>query len=106
MHLTAMIESSPIAAVISDPRQPDNPIVECNRAFETLTGYGRDEIIGRNCRFLAGVGTEPEAQRQMREAIERAAPIVVELTNYRKNGKAFKKRPKIFDAIKRRLVRK
>src|SRR3546814_7933630 len=50
----------PIAAVISDPRLPDNPIVECNAAFSALTGYGPEEILGRNCRFLAGQGTEPE----------------------------------------------
>ena len=54
-----MIATSPIAAVVSNPRLPDNPIVECNDAFVALTGYGRDEIIGHNCRFLAGPGTEP-----------------------------------------------
>ena len=51
MSLKAMIATSPIAAVISDPRRPDNPIVECNDAFVALTGYSAAEIIGQNCRF-------------------------------------------------------
>ena len=84
------IRSTPIASIVTDNRLPDNPIIAANEAFLALTGYPPDEVIGRNCRFLAGIGTEPEAQRQMREAIERARPIVVELTNYRKNGKAFR----------------
>ena len=46
MSISAMISSSPIAAVISNPRLPDNPIVECNDAFVTLTGYSREDIIG------------------------------------------------------------
>ena len=47
MSLKTMIAASPIAAVITDPRRPDNPIVECNAAFAALTGYVPDEIIGR-----------------------------------------------------------
>jgi PAS domain S-box-containing protein len=43
-----------VAVVITDPRQSDNPIVDCNAAFEALTGYARSEIVGRNCRFCAG----------------------------------------------------
>jgi PAS domain S-box-containing protein len=51
-----MIQLSPIPAVISDPRQPDNPIIACNEAFLDLTGYSRQEVIGRNCRFSAWAG--------------------------------------------------
>ena len=47
MSPNAMIGSSPIAAVMSNPRLPDNPIVECNAAFEALTGYGRDNDRAR-----------------------------------------------------------
>ena len=84
------IRNTPIASIVTDNRLPDNPIIAANDAFLALTGYSLDEVIGRNCRFLAGVGTEPEARRQMADAIERQQPIVVELTNYRKSGKAFR----------------
>jgi len=85
-----MIENSPIAAVVSNPRLPDNPIVECNRPFLDLTGYARDEVIGRNCRFLRGPETEPWLIDKMREGIHAPRPVLVEIVNYRKNGHAFR----------------
>jgi len=90
MTLMAMIESSPIAAVISDPRQQDNPIVECNEAFVALTGYRSDEIIGHNCRFLAGEGTEPWLTEMLRNGIRRRQPVMVEILNYKKDGTPFR----------------
>ncbi len=86
----AMIENSPIAAVVSDPRLPDNPIIECNAAFMTLTGYGRDEIIGRNCRFLRGEGSEPELCETLRAGVRGRQPVMVEILNYKKDGTPFR----------------
>ena len=86
----AMIEASPIAAVISNPRLADNPIIACNRAFEELTGYGRDEIVGRNCRFLSGPGTEPGLSEEIREAVRERRPVLVEILNYKKDGTPFR----------------
>ena len=85
-----MIENSPIAAVVSDPRLPDNPIVECNTAFMALTGYGRDEIIGRNCRFLRGTGSEPELCETLRAGVRNRQPVMVEILNYKKDGTPFR----------------
>ncbi|WP_173843315.1 PAS domain-containing protein [Novosphingobium sp. TH158] len=90
MSLSAMIDHSAVAAVISNPRLPDNPIVECNAAFEALTGYGRDEIIGRNCRFLAGPNTEPALTAQIVQAVREKRPVLVEILNYKKNGTPFR----------------
>ena len=90
MSLKTMIAASPIAAVISDPRQPDNPIVECNAAFSALTGYAPGEIIGRNCRFLAGPGTEPDLTEALRASIREQRPALVEILNYRKDGTPFR----------------
>lgn len=90
MSLKTMIAASPIAAVISDPRLPDNPIVECNDAFSALTGYAPEEILGRNCRFLAGPGTEPELSEALRAAILERRPALVEILNYRKDGTPFR----------------
>lgn len=85
-----LISNSRVAAVVSDPRLPDNPIVACNQAFIDLTGFDRDEIVGRNCRFLRGAGTEPELTAILREAIGSVRPAMVELTNYRKDGTPFR----------------
>lgn len=85
-----LISHSNVAAVVSDPRLPDNPIVACNAAFLALTGYDRDEIVGRNCRFLRGAGTEPAQTEELRRAVAERRPVMVELTNYRKDGSAFR----------------
>ncbi len=90
MSLTALIGTSPIAAVISNPRLPDNPIVECNDAFVALTGFTREEIIGHNCRFLAGEATEPWLTEMLRSGIRRRQPVMVEILNYKKNGTPFR----------------
>ncbi|WP_188236652.1 PAS domain-containing protein [Sphingopyxis sp. LK2115] len=90
MTLKAMIATSPIAAVISNPHLPDNPIVECNDAFAALTGYRRDEIIGRNCRFLTGPDTEAELSAELRRAIRDRRAALVEILNYKKDGTPFR----------------
>jgi len=90
MTLSVMIQSSAIAAVISNPRLQDNPIVECNDAFSELTGYARDEIIGRNCRFLTGPDTEPALTERLKAGIREQRPTMVEILNYKKDGARFR----------------
>ena len=85
-----MILASPIAAVISNPRLPDNPIIACNQAFTDLTGYQRDEIIGHNCRFLAGKDTEPWLTEALRVGIKTGQPVMAEILNYKKDGTPFR----------------
>lgn len=69
---------------------PDNPIIACNDAFVELTGYAREEIIGRNCRFLRGSGTEDDKARILRDGIWRKQPVMVEIVNYKKDGTRFR----------------
>lgn len=85
-----MITQSAIAAVLSDPRQQDNPIVACNDAFLALTGYARGDVLGRNCRFLAGAGTETDQTDRLRAAIRGENATLVEILNYRKDGTPFR----------------
>lgn len=75
--------------VITDPRQPDNPIIFVNREFTYITGYEAADAIGRNPRFLQGPGTECEAAKVISQAVQTDSAICVELTNYRKSGEAF-----------------
>jgi PAS domain S-box-containing protein len=88
--LLASIVASPIAAVISDPRLPDNPIVAVNDAFCTLTGYPPDEILGRNCKFLAGPATEPWLSDRIRAGVRERRPVLVEIMNYKRDRTPFR----------------
>ena len=90
MAITDMINGSAVAAVISNPRLSDNPIIDCNDAFVALTGYAREEVIGRNCRFLTGPDSEPDRKEALRQGIHAQRPVMVEITNYRKNGERFR----------------
>lgn len=85
-----MIADSPIASVISNPRIDDNPLVACNKAFCDLTGYGPDAILGRNCRFLAGPGTEPWLTAAISDGVREHRPVLVEILNYKADGTPFR----------------
>ncbi len=90
MSFNDMIANSPIASVLSNPRLPDNPIIACNEAFMTLTGYAEPEIVGRNCRFLSGTATEPWLSDKIREGVRDHKPVLVEILNYKKDGTPFR----------------
>lgn len=75
--------------LLTDPNQPDNPIIYVSDGFLRHTGYTRDEVMGRNCRFLQGPATDPLVRAAVREAIAARRGIVVRILNYRKNGEAF-----------------
>ncbi len=85
----AAVQMSRMPMCLSDPHQPDGPIIFCNQAFEQLTGYGQDEILGRNCRFLQGPETDPQAVEQIRQAVAAEKDVHIELLNYRKDGSPF-----------------
>jgi PAS domain S-box-containing protein len=85
----AAAEMTRMPMVITDPNEPDNPIVFANGAFLDLTGYSREEVHGRNCRFLQGPLTDRGTVRQLREALAEPRPVAVELLNYRKDGTPF-----------------
>lgn len=86
---TTAINEAPVGVLMTDPTEADNPIVYVNDAFTNLTGYSREEILGRNCRFLQGPETEDEPVERMRAAIDAEEPVTVELRNYRKDGTMF-----------------
>ena len=74
---------------ISDATDPEHPIIYCNPAFESMTGYRRQEIIGKNGRFLHGSDTDPAAVEIIRQALQTESECKVILKNYRKDGTAF-----------------
>ncbi|WP_218014120.1 PAS domain-containing protein [Rubellimicrobium roseum] len=85
----AAVRATRMPMIITNPRLPDNPVVFVNNAFCRLTGYERDEILGRNCRFLQGPDTDPAALSRIREAIAAVRSIEIDIRNHRKNGEPF-----------------
>lgn len=75
--------------VLSDPRLPDNPIVFATPGFYKLTGYTPDQVLGRNCRFLQGPGTDPKAVDIIRKAIATGSDCTVCILNYKADGTPF-----------------
>lgn len=85
----AAIEMTRMPMVITDPHQDDNPIVFANNAFLDLTLYEREEVVGRNCRFLQGAQTDRGEVQKLREAIANEESIALELLNYKRDGTPF-----------------
>ena len=83
------LASSANGIVISDPNLPDNPVVYANPAFTEMTGYGEEEVLGRNCRFLQGSDRDQPAVGELRRAIREGASAEVVLRNYKKDGTLF-----------------
>lgn len=85
----AAVRATRMPMIITNPRLHDNPVIFVNDAFSKLTGYEREEILGRNCRFLQGPDTDPAAVRVLRDAVEVMRPVEIDIRNYRKSGEAF-----------------
>jgi PAS domain S-box-containing protein len=83
------VERTRMPMVVTDACKPDNPIVLANQAFLDLTGYSAEEVIGRNCRFLQGPGTAPDAIAALRRATADGRAVELEILNYRKDGTSF-----------------
>lgn len=83
------VERARMPMVITDARHGDHPIVLANQAFLDMTGYGADEVVGRNCRFLQGAKTSKAAIEKVRVAVAAGQECDVEVLNYRKDGSEF-----------------
>ncbi len=84
----AMDEAN-VGIQITDATQDDNPLVYVNEGFEEQTGYDRDEVLGRNSRFLQGPDTDAATIETLRTAVANDEPVTVEIQNYRKDGSSY-----------------
>jgi PAS domain-containing protein len=94
--ITTFLDRLPYAVLVSDARRENSPsgisfpIIYCNRAFEDITLYSRQEVLGKNCNFLQSkVYTEPQQVSKLAEALHSQCPIKVAITNVRKNNDPF-----------------
>ncbi|WP_369959339.1 EAL domain-containing protein [Pseudomonas benzenivorans] len=86
---TRAVEASVNAIVITDNQREDQPIAYVNPAFERITGYRSEEVLGRNCRFLQGEDRDQAELDNIRRALGAEEEGRAILRNYRKDGSAF-----------------
>ena len=84
-----------MSVVITNPWHDDNPMIYVSEEFETQTGYSPEEALGRNCRFLQGPGTDPNAVEAIRAALAARTTFTIDILNYRKSGEPFVNRLRI-----------
>ncbi|HEY9666039.1 MAG TPA: PAS domain S-box protein, partial [Coleofasciculaceae cyanobacterium] len=87
--LERAIAASNNGIIITDLQQPDNPVIYANSGFERITGYKREDVIGKNCRFLQGTDTTQPALDALRYAIVSGQEGQFILRNYRQDGTLF-----------------
>lgn len=87
--LSQILDTSINGITLSDPEREDNPLVYANEAFELITGYSREEILGRNCRILHGEDRDQPGLEKIRDAVKERKRVTTTLRNYRKDGTLF-----------------
>ena len=93
--LSAILDECVNGVTLADPDLEDAPIVYANKAFERLTGFSQEDIIGYNCRFLQGEDRDQPARFIIAEAMKKNEGVEVTLRNYKKDGTLFHNRLKI-----------
>jgi len=100
--LSAILDECVNGVTLADPDLDDAPIIYANKAFERLTGYSQEDIIGHNCRFLQGDDREQPGRYQIIEAMKNHEAVEVTLRNYKKDGTLFFNRLKITPLLDRK----
>lgn len=88
-HFDTLFAKEDVSVSMADPSQPNCPLIDVNDAFSALTGYKREEVLGKNCRFLQGAETSPESRNAISKGLSNNDTICVCIKNYRKDGTPF-----------------
>jgi PAS domain S-box-containing protein len=89
--LSKILDSSVNGITLADPDMEDMPLVYVNKAFEKMTGYTMEEVVGKNCRFMQGEDREHalKERHMMQKAFKNNEPLTLTFKNFRKNGEEF-----------------
>lgn len=87
--LVQTINQSGVGILITDPKLEDNPIIYTNDGFTNMTGYSKEEVLGKNCRFLQGPRTHHATVAKIRDGIQQEHKVHEEILNYRKDKSTF-----------------
>jgi len=88
-HIHDFFQSSQIPLTLSDPQLPDDPLILANQSFYRMTGYGPDEVLGANCRFMQGKDTSAVTREAIKKNLTAGQDAKALLRNYRKSGESF-----------------
>jgi PAS domain S-box-containing protein len=88
-NLVRSVQQSQHSFIITDPCLQDNPIVFASDGFLKITGYAREDVLGRNCRFLQGPDTSKAKLDTIRRALSAAEDVTVTMVNYTADGTPF-----------------
>lgn len=78
-----VLETMPNGVAIADATLPDFPLVYVNPAFQRITGYASEQVLGRNPRFLHGDDRDQPGLSEIRQALAEGRSALVVLRNYR-----------------------
>jgi diguanylate cyclase (GGDEF)-like protein/PAS domain S-box-containing protein len=87
--LRGVLDAAPEGIVVCEAGAADQPVVYANAAFQRLSGYSWDELIGQDLRRLQGSDREQQGRTKLREAITRGESCRALMRNYRKDGTQF-----------------
>ena len=83
------MDSASCGITIADAQDKEMPLIYVNEEFLNITGYERDEVIGKNCRFLQGNDNKQLSVKKIRDTIKKGLSCTVLLINYTKEGEKF-----------------
>ena len=82
-------ETTRMAMLFTDATEPDNPIIFANDSFLSLTGYNREEVLGKSLNFLMANGSDAEALTRIKAEFEGSSSSGTEVLYRRKDGSEF-----------------
>lgn len=82
-------ETTRMAMVFTDAKEPGHPIIFANDAFLSLTGYARNEVLGQDFNFLMEQGTDAQALAKIESEFKGHSEGGAEIQYRREDGSTF-----------------